>query len=124
VPPEQDQKVNNATLAGVDVNGNGVRGDAERVMAKNFSKASDFLVAIRFAAAEQKIITGPVLKNRAAALKAFGAMNCLLPENNEALSKFDFDTIIANTKERQVSLKKFYDIVSGVDTEEVPACTQ
>lgn len=39
VPPEPAPAVNNANLAGVDVNANGVRDDVERVVALHFSKA-------------------------------------------------------------------------------------
>lgn len=37
VPPEPDPTANNATLAGIDVNGNGVRDDVERKIAEKYS---------------------------------------------------------------------------------------
>ena len=42
VPPEPDVVVNNATIAGMDSNNNGVRDDVERYLAKNSTDVSAF----------------------------------------------------------------------------------
>jgi hypothetical protein len=39
VPPEPAPSINNATLAGVDINNNGVRDDVERKIARNYPSA-------------------------------------------------------------------------------------
>ena len=42
VPPYPDPTINNATLAGVDLNGNGIRDDVERYLAKNTDSKEDY----------------------------------------------------------------------------------
>lgn len=66
VPPEPAPAVNNATLAGVDVNSNGVRDDVERVVALHFAKADPIMRSsadsvARFA---QSVLTGTGDKQR------------------------------------------------------------
>ncbi|MEA3418342.1 MAG: hypothetical protein U9Q90_02995 [Campylobacterota bacterium] len=61
LPPEPDPTVNNATLLGVDVNGNGVRDDAERYIYQRFSRDPDYpktkvAIAMQYAKAYQFII--------------------------------------------------------------------
>lgn len=58
VPPEPDPALNDATLAGVDSNNNGVRDDVERMIAREFGDStSKYQEVMRFAAAEQRVIT-------------------------------------------------------------------
>lgn len=60
VPPEPSPIVNNSTLAGVDLNKNGVRDDVERVIAMEFgSVARKYAEAISFAKAEQTLLIAP-----------------------------------------------------------------
>lgn len=42
VPPEPDKAANNATVAGVDSNSNGVRDDIERMIAEKFGQDKEF----------------------------------------------------------------------------------
>lgn len=57
VPPEPDPELNNATLAGIDVNGNGVRDDLEREIAKKFGKnTGKYTEALAFIKAEEMTI--------------------------------------------------------------------
>ena len=60
VPPEPPADLNNATLAGFDANGNGVRDDVERILAKQFgSMYPKFTELTTYAKAEQAfLITG------------------------------------------------------------------
>jgi hypothetical protein len=55
VPPEPAPAANNATLAGVDVNGNGVRDDVERIIARDFPTRRDN--AIKFIINTQLMLT-------------------------------------------------------------------
>lgn len=58
VPPEPDPVVNNATLAGVDVNGNGVRDDVERFIAKEFGSVYSKITELTsFARKQQEMLT-------------------------------------------------------------------
>lgn len=56
VPPEPDPTANNATLAGVDSNSNGVRDDVERMIAREVSSASGFTRALVVARAYQRFL--------------------------------------------------------------------
>jgi hypothetical protein len=58
VPPEPAPTINNATLAGVDSNNNGVRDDVERVLAKTFgTDTSKYQLAFDFSIKEQAMIS-------------------------------------------------------------------
>lgn len=59
VPPEPAPSINNATLAGVDVNANGVRDDVERRVAAKSPNQPSFDVGLRMAAITQKVLTSP-----------------------------------------------------------------
>lgn len=57
VPPEPSPTLNNATLAGVDANKNGVRDDVERVIATSFGgNQSKWLYVMQFSKSEQTLI--------------------------------------------------------------------
>jgi len=57
VPPEPPADLNNATLAGFDINGNWVRDDVERLVARNFGTSGDRLAdAMAFSRAEQRVL--------------------------------------------------------------------
>jgi hypothetical protein len=56
VPPEPDPVVNNATLAGVDSNNNGVRDDVERKIAEKSVNINNNELAITISKAYSKII--------------------------------------------------------------------
>lgn len=56
VPHEPDESVNDATIAGVDMNKNGVRDDVERVIAKKVLTQKDFETIMRMAGAVQQIL--------------------------------------------------------------------
>ena len=60
VPPEPPPELNNATLAGFDANGNGIRDDVERLVARNFgTMASEYTVAIQNARTLQTALLTP-----------------------------------------------------------------
>jgi hypothetical protein len=63
LPPEPDPAVNNSTLLGVDVNGNGVRDDVERYIYHRFSQEefprTKIAIAMQYGRALQKILVDP-----------------------------------------------------------------
>jgi len=60
LPPEPDPVVNNATLGGVDSNGNGVRDDVERAIYKKYNKKLHAVFMMDGAKQFQKILMQPV----------------------------------------------------------------
>jgi len=69
LPPEPDKTVNDSTLLGVDVNGNGVRDDVERYIIIEESKNPNFpktwtAITLQFAGAWQKMIETPAIESR------------------------------------------------------------
>lgn len=109
VPPEPAPAINNATLAGVDVNANGVRDDVERNIAKGIIQLADFDSALKFARAYQTMISiptpsveaiGTLVKSAACAdIKIKGAFNGQsikpLVANTEARKKY-FRTLLSS----------------------------
>ncbi|GAX87968.1 hypothetical protein LNAT_P1265 [Lebetimonas natsushimae] len=67
LPPRVNEKINNQTLLGIDVNNNGIRDDIERWVVKNYSKAKyskvKIAIALQYAKAAQIIIKNPTYEN-------------------------------------------------------------
>ena len=68
LPPEPDKTVNDSTLLGVDVNGNGVRDDVERYIYERFGKDPEYpktkiALAMQDAWATQKVLENPVIES-------------------------------------------------------------
>ena len=68
LPPEPDPVVNNSTLLGVDVNGNGVRDDVERWIILHYAKDPKYpktktAIALQYAWASQKILENPTMES-------------------------------------------------------------
>lgn len=61
VPPEPPPELNNATLAGFDTNGNGVRDDVDRAIAQKVSTTVAFDRALVVARAYQRLLVLPVI---------------------------------------------------------------
>jgi len=127
VPPEPAPALNNATLAGVDVNGNGVRDDVERVVAKNSRDPKEFAALLTYAATYQKIVTlsfptvpDPTLRPRA--LKAETEIICAenkVPPESKVLSGSILTDATFNSKERTKLFANFTSILGGVNMDEV-----
>ena len=69
LPPEPDKALNDSTLLGVDVNGNGVRDDVERLTIIEEAKNSYFpkiwtALSLQYAWSRQKMIENPTLDSR------------------------------------------------------------
>lgn len=76
VPPEPDATQNNATLAGVDSNANGVRDDVERKIAEKTSDPAIYAQAIKQAAAYQKTLAMPTPTTKSEAMVMAKAISC------------------------------------------------
>ena len=58
VPPEPDPELNNATLAGIDVNSNGVRDDVERAIVSRYAtNVTARTAALESARGHQRVVT-------------------------------------------------------------------
>jgi len=98
LPPEPDPKVNNATLLGVDSNGNGVRDDVERWIITHYAKDPMYpktktAIALQYAWASQKILENPTMESKK---YLDDALDCQYywawkktKENTQNLSKFE-----------------------------------
>ncbi len=98
VPPAPDAAANNATLAGVDSNGNGVRDDVERVLATKFGgTGGKYAEAVNHVKSEQSLITS---QNNEAVDHYIQTVACstLSVDESDALTYIQL-----NTKERRVA---------------------
>ena len=125
VPPEPPVASNNATIAGIDVNGNGVRDDVERIIATNSIAVTDFTNAVVYAKYYAVIVNQPTPQNRDDALKQIKLLKCsafdstkispvLLPSGGSSILGATF-----NTTSRRSKLLAFNKIVGGHEASEV-----
>lgn len=99
VPPEPSPAANNATLSGIDLNGNGVRDDVERVLASQFGRSPSVAAFMRFAIAEQQVL----LTGSSAAIAASDSAylcNGLLSKDTDVLTN-----ALLNTAQRKQKYK-------------------
>lgn len=95
VPPEPDETENNATLAGVDSNSNGIRDDVERTIAQDFGKdPKKYDQTINLAIYEQAILTNPTEEVKQAYIQTVKCDDLTSSESNRITNK------IINTDER------------------------
>lgn len=106
VPPAPDAAANNATLAGVDSNGNGVRDDAERLVA-GFSKKDTFeSYALQISRLVQRLATESIssqseyneIKNQIFCLDSKRPK-----QEQEILSLQDIKSSVVNTRDRSIN---------------------
>ena len=68
LPPEPDERTNNATILGIDFNSNGIRDDVERYIIKRFSTAefpkTKTAIALQYVWANQKMLESPVIESK------------------------------------------------------------
>lgn len=96
VPPEPPTDLNNATLAGFDTNGNGVRDDVERLIASEFgSNANKYQDILTFAKSEQLAINFPTTQNISAANQALTCSRLTANELDKATN------VLLNTPSRR-----------------------
>ena len=119
VPPEPVPAINNATLAGVDVNKNGVRDDVERKLAVLATKKSDFDKSIAYINAYQKIFTLPLPTTRASALLIIREQYCALNGIGDLPRGLKASKLLADNANRKQRLQQFDDMVNGYFASEV-----
>jgi hypothetical protein len=106
VPPEPDPVQNNATIAGVDVNGNGVRDDIEREIARSSSANHNWTV---IQAKNYEILLSNDVKNHEQAMQILKSINC-----DESGEKYlDLHRIYFNTPDREEQYYKVYAMTQG-----------
>ncbi len=60
LPPEPDETLNNSTLLGIDVNGNGVRDDVERKVIETYVEPIKIELMMSYTKVAQKLLENPV----------------------------------------------------------------
>lgn len=125
VPPEPPPTTNNATLAGIDVNGNGVRDDVERSIATVVSTVQQFNNAIPLVKAYQSILSAPTPTTRIGALALEKTLLCSatdyssVPSSLRPTSNSSIESLVFNTDDRKGKLQSLRAIVGGFDSGEV-----
>ncbi len=96
VPPEPAPSVNNATLAGVDSNNNGIRDDVERVIATIFGNTDQYKVVSFAVQSAQSGIVSSLNDSRfyMTRYKCNIGLGSIDPLNYEALHRIIFNTKI------------------------------
>jgi len=84
LPPEPDPTLNNATLGGVDSNGNGVRDDVERAIYKKYDKKLHTVFMMQDAKFYQRTLVEPTSDAKVIQKDATKAIDCEV-----YLSRFD-----------------------------------
>lgn len=74
VPPMPDPKQNNATVAGVDSDNNGIRDDLDRYIAEHFGNDPIYEDVVIYEKAQTKAVLNPTKENVIAAVRE---MNCV-----------------------------------------------
>jgi len=113
LPPEPDPKINNATLLGVDSNGNGVRDDVERwIYSIETSNTVWALTDMQFTKAYQKILKSPKFETRAYMQAASACLKFRMQKSSDA-PKAGIKLLdkVFNTKER---IEKYFDYLEDL----------
>lgn len=119
VPPEPAPAVNNATLKGVDVNGNGVRDDVERRVATTAPSVASFDKSITYAARLQNILQMPTPSTKEEAQRLFLSPECAVNGQTAALAAINYAQLIFNTEERRAKIKAVSRLVPAMTAQEV-----
>lgn len=102
VPPMPDKSANNATVAGIDSNANGVRDDIERIVAEKFGKDRDsYEKVISYSIIVQRGIVSPVRENGIAYTKTLA---CMSPALLEKYIETNIERSVFNTRGRADAL--------------------
>ena len=123
VPPMPDETTNNATLAGVDSNGNGVRDDVERKLAAQAKNQKDFDSAVIYAREYQGLITNPTPATRDEALKEFSNITCSLNGASADVLNLNITDLIETTDARTLAFHNFYDVLGAYGSGELTPCS-
>lgn len=120
VPPAPDPVVNNATLAGVDSNNNGVRDDVERKIAEVVTNPQDFQQAIKEAQYYQLTLEKPKSKNESLSLA--GKIICAENENSTSISGGKLLNEILTNEERRKANREYARSAGAFLATDLPAC--
>jgi hypothetical protein len=118
VPPEPDPVANNATLAGVDSNSNGVRDDVERQIAIAVINQTEFNNAIQKAKANQDIVlayNANISRTELLSIKKTGICGGNVSRKIRMLS---LDSIL-NNDARRLAYIKANTVIGGINGDEV-----
>lgn len=110
VPPEPNPTINNATIAGVDINNNGVRDDVERKIATLSNNDIDYSNNLLHATLYQARITNDTTKISAIKNK----LACISLINDESVNLIK--SYYSNNPERDTAIMQ-------KDFEDLPTCT-
>ena len=122
LPPEPDKKINDATLAGVDSNNNGVRDDMERLIAQKFGGTADYQYILAYAKQYQLRFVTPTPTRRSDALIQVSRELCTVENESDAARRFDMRSLFENTAARKQTNRAFYDVLVSFIPEELPPC--
>ena len=122
VPPEPSSSMNNATLAGVDTNNNGVRDDVERLIAQKFGGTADYQYILAYAKQYQLRFVTLTPTRRSDALIQVSRELCTVENESDAARRFDMRSLFENTAARKQTNRAFYDVLVGFIPEELPPC--
>lgn len=122
VPPEPPPELNNATLAGFDADGNGVRDDVDRNIAKVFGGTPDYAYMLAYARAYQAMLTSPTPANRDEALGTYSTVICATRGAGLAVMNYGMTQIVVNTNIRKTARSRFADVLLGLSPEELTPC--
>lgn len=117
VPPEPDAALNNATLAGVDSNNNGVRDDVERKLANLSTNQDNFEKRIAIATEYQKILLIESTSTEAkinSVQESLQSVTCAVMKSSGSIkNELSIRDLIANNDERLKAMKSTLNIVGG-----------
>lgn len=118
VPPEPDPVKNNATIAGIDSNNNGVRDDVERKIA---AKTTDinYSQVISYAKSQELILNSELPKDRSGALAAIKKITCEFNKINAYPEQLHIEEILLNEPNRVKKMNDFNNISGGYFGSEV-----
>lgn len=122
VPPEPPPELSNATLAGFDANGNSVRDDVDRNIAKAFGGTPDYAFILAYARAYQALLTSPTPTTRDAALGKYSTVVCATRGASLPVMNFGMTQLVVNTSIRKTARSKFADVLLGFSPEELTPC--
>jgi hypothetical protein len=118
VPPEPDPTANNATLAGIDSNSNGVRDDVERKIAeKSDTNTFSGNLALAKALSDFQQID---FNNRASLMEYKSGIHCAVFLSGMDSSEIKQD--IANNQDRKDFFRTITVTISGYGSDEIQPC--
>jgi len=122
LPPEPDPTLNNATLGGVDSNGNGVRDDVERAIYKKYDKKLHVMALLQEARFYQRTMVEPTSDAKIIQKDATRTIDCqlYLARSDQSFRYINFKpytiyvkNLTFNTPNRVVKYLKYNQALSG-----------